>query len=81
MQQSLVAYDESASMPPVTCRPWNKAMILSHIFYESMGLQFVEEIACKGVNEESDKCPNGKYHGRGYILLSTKENHGQFSKE
>lgn len=64
-----------------TMLPVEQAMFLTHIVYGTMGLEHMEEIVCKGVNETTDKCPHGKYHGRGYIMLSTEENYKKCSKD
>ena len=56
------------------------AMFLAQIIWESAGLQYVEEIACKnngcpGNYQYWDDYPGARYFGRGYIQLSWSYNY------
>lgn len=53
-----------------------QAMLLANVVWETAGLQFVEEIACKSGN-----CTYGKYFGRGYIQLTWDYNYRRASFE
>lgn len=52
------------------------AMFLANCIWETGGLQFVEEIACK-----TGTCAYGKYFGRGYIQLTHDYNYKEASAD
>jgi predicted chitinase len=52
------------------------AMLLANCIWETGGLQFVEEIACK-----TGTCEYGKYFGRGYIQLTHDYNYKEASMD
>lgn len=51
-----------------------QAMLLANVVWETAGLQFIEEVACKSGN-----CTYGKYFGRGYIQLTWDYNYRRAS--
>lgn len=51
-----------------------QAMFLANVVWETGGLQYVEEIACK-----NETCAYGKYYGRGYIQLTWDYNYREAS--
>lgn len=53
-----------------------QAMFLANCIWETGGLQFVEEIACK-----TGTCEYGKYFGRGYIQLTWDYNYKAASQD
>lgn len=53
-----------------------QAFFLANCIWESGGLQFVEEIACK-----TGTCGYGKYYGRGFIQLTWDYNYKEASKD
>ncbi len=55
---------------------YEAAMMMANCVWETGGLQFVEEIACK-----TGTCGYGKYFGRGYIQLTWDYNYKEASKD
>lgn len=53
-----------------------QAMFLANSIWETGGLQYVEEIACK-----TGSCTYGKYYGRGYMQLTWDYNYKAASQE
>lgn len=58
-----------------------QAMFLAHVVYGTLGLQYLEEIACKGNTTATETCPYGKYYARGYIQLAWEFNYRDASKD
>jgi predicted chitinase len=53
-----------------------QALFLANVIWETGGLQFVEEVACK-----TGSCAYGKYYGRGYIQLTHDYNYKEASTD
>ncbi|KAJ3059963.1 hypothetical protein HDU98_004029 [Podochytrium sp. JEL0797] len=56
------------------------ALLVGNTAHESGAYKFTEETACKGVTSETNECPYGLYHGRGFIQLSWKANYEAAAK-
>ncbi|KAJ3061764.1 Chitinase 1, partial [Podochytrium sp. JEL0797] len=56
------------------------ALLVGNTAHESGAYKFTEETACKGVTSETNECPYGLYHGRGFIQLSWKDNYEAAAK-
>lgn len=69
-------YDEFLKQVCTKMSLYEAAMMLANCVWETGGLQFVEEIACK-----TGTCSYGKYYGRGYIQLTHDYNYKAASKD
>lgn len=73
---SQAVYDEFLKNVCTKMELYEAAMMLANCVWETGGLQFVEEIACK-----TGTCGYGKYYGRGYIQLTWDYNYKEASKD
>lgn len=68
-------YDEYVKVVGAKLPLAEQAFFMANCVWESGGLQFVEEIACK-----TGTCEYGKYYGRGFIQLTHDYNYKAASK-
>lgn len=52
-----------------------QAMFMANVIWETGGLQYMEEIACKGLLAPSATCSYSPYHGRGCLQLTWDYNY------